>query len=488
MKLLLLLILFLLSSLPITAKDNPLGITFYGSFLHTEKVPDALFFFSKIQRNDSFELRKALRNHDIDKLILSSRGGSVFEGLQMAGIIHDKGLTTYVPKIGLDGSGNCASACSFMFFGGDTKVIGGKVGVHQFYSDETDTTAKVSKVEKEALFTVSEIIGFLNEFKTPPFVFEKMFQQSEMYYFNEREAKRLEKNPEELINNEIKKIELFIVDFIKVLNAEKENETILADKSTKEIKVTKDNSCSASTPKNCDDNILCNFASLTDYSVSTHKRWKESSFAQVAVVEAKRRGLSCGTSSKNVTKKTILDVQYQLNRLGCEAGKPDGVIGSKTFSALKKWKAVGGSYSQGIINIDLLNKLKFSSLKCKKNNINNQTKTTSNNLKTKKELTCWNRNINAAVASFTSRSAAESWFPNYVYITDKMVQFGRDADYWYEPEDNDGENYLNAKSFYQGKVFKFKYGKKYNRLTVTMGTEGGYKPIPPVIYMKCEHK
>ncbi len=93
---------------------------------------------------------------------------------------------------------------------------------------------------------MSEIIGFLNEFKTPPFVFKKMFQQSEMYYFNEREAKRLEKNPEELINSEIKKIELFIVDFIKVLNAEKENETILANKSTNEIKVTKDKSCSAS--------------------------------------------------------------------------------------------------------------------------------------------------------------------------------------------------------------------------------------------------
>ena len=124
---------------------------------------------------------------------------------------------------------------------------------------------------------------------------------------------------------------------------------------------------------------------------------------------------------------------------------------------------------------------------CKKEKANNQIKTKSDNLKTKKGLTCWDRNINSVASAFTSRSAAESWFPNYVRITDKIVQFGRDADYWYEPDDNDGENYLNAKSFYQGKVFKFKYGKKYNRLTVTMGNEGGYKPIAPVIYMKCEH-
>ena len=52
---------------------------------------------------------------------------------------------------------------------------------------------------------------------------------------------------------------------------------------------------------------------------------------------------------------------------------------------------------------------------------------------------------------------------------------------------NENGSYKNAKSYFQGKIFKFKYGKKYNRLTVIMGTEGGYKPIPPAIYMKCEY-
>jgi len=84
--------------LPLYAEsENRLGIRLYGSFLYTDTVPNALFFFSDIEKNDSFELRKALRNHDIDTLVLSSRGGSVWEGLNMAGIIHDKGLTTYVP-------------------------------------------------------------------------------------------------------------------------------------------------------------------------------------------------------------------------------------------------------------------------------------------------------------------------------------------------------------------------------------------------------
>ena len=75
-------------------ESNPLGISLYGSFLHTEQVPNALFFFSDIEENDSFELRKAIRNHNIDTVVLSSRGGSVWEGLSMAGIIFDKGLKT----------------------------------------------------------------------------------------------------------------------------------------------------------------------------------------------------------------------------------------------------------------------------------------------------------------------------------------------------------------------------------------------------------
>jgi len=75
-------------------ESNPLGLSLYGSFLHTEQVPNALFFFSDIEENDSFELRKAIRNHNIDTVVLSSRGGSVWEGLSMAGIIFDKGLKT----------------------------------------------------------------------------------------------------------------------------------------------------------------------------------------------------------------------------------------------------------------------------------------------------------------------------------------------------------------------------------------------------------
>lgn len=57
------------------AVEEDFGLTLFGSFVHTEQVPNALFFFSDIQKNDSFELRRALRTYDIDTIVLASRGG-----------------------------------------------------------------------------------------------------------------------------------------------------------------------------------------------------------------------------------------------------------------------------------------------------------------------------------------------------------------------------------------------------------------------------
>ena len=195
--------------------EKEFGLSLYGSFLHSERVPNALFFFDRIEQNDHFYFRKALRNHDVDLIILSSPGGSVFEGLSIAGIVNDKGLNVYVPKSSIKGDGNCASACSFMFFAGSTKNVEGNLGVHQFYSSDGKKKEIVEEVQENTQFTVSEIIGFLNEFETPSWVFERMFQQSEMYYFKETELVQLETEVSDELVAHYEKSEKFISDLSK---------------------------------------------------------------------------------------------------------------------------------------------------------------------------------------------------------------------------------------------------------------------------------
>lgn len=157
----------------------------YGSFIFNPDAPKALFFLDEIKVNDDFELRKALRNHEIDTLVLASPGGSVWAGLSMAGIIFDKELRVIIPTFA-----DCASACSFMFFGGAERLSLGRLGVHQF-SSSGNLQASTQKTQSASQFTVSEIIGFLNEFDTPRFVLERMFQDKDMYWFNDAEKNQL---------------------------------------------------------------------------------------------------------------------------------------------------------------------------------------------------------------------------------------------------------------------------------------------------------
>lgn len=178
---LLLFILFTLTAVTGFADEKK-----YGSFILNTDIPDTLFFIDEIKANDSFELRKALRNHDIQNIVLASPGGSVWEGLQMAGIIFDKKLRTYIPR-----GGTCASACAYLFFAGNERLADGELGVHQAYSSNFKEKKLVGQTQYVTQFTVSEIIGFLNEFGTPAFVYERMFQDIDMYFFDPLELMKL---------------------------------------------------------------------------------------------------------------------------------------------------------------------------------------------------------------------------------------------------------------------------------------------------------
>lgn len=255
-------------------EKNPFDITFYGSFLHTGTVPNALFFFNKIEQYDSFELRRAIRNHDIDIVVLASEGGNVLEGLNMAGIIHDKGIATYVPK--LPEELGCYSACSFMFFGGKIRKADGILAVHQAgaYGSERDKAqAKVSETQQIIQFTVSEIIGFLNEFETPPWVFEKMFRSRESYSFDKEEKERLEARPEEITSDNLYAINAFVLSFKKYLDDLAEEEKKVEDGKNPEI------------------------------------------------------------NEEEQLKLAVIEIQKLLNAAGCNAGIEDGIWGRRTEAA-----------------------------------------------------------------------------------------------------------------------------------------------------------
>jgi ATP-dependent protease ClpP protease subunit len=247
----------------------------YGGFLYNKETPGALYFFSEIRQNDDLELSKALRAHDIHTIVLASPGGNVWSGLRMADKIFDLGLNVYVPEEAI-----CASACSFMFFAGKQRQVSGKLGVHQFATANKEAQAAVGEIQENAQITVAEIIGRLNLYNTPRFVFEKMFQQIEMYWFDMDEKRLLE-----------------------TLNSTfTPNEKTFADQ----------------------------------YWLSFKKLLEQQSDTSNQTLEGAGQNNPMPNNEPEFTEKELITiVQNRLNDLGCNAGKADGVRGPRTDRAIK---------------------------------------------------------------------------------------------------------------------------------------------------------
>ncbi|WP_416915392.1 MAG: hypothetical protein ACMUJJ_15700 [Roseicyclus sp.] len=171
---------FFIGPNPRMAQSQPSSFQVYGPGIVFDDQPNVFFLIGDIRSGDYFEVRRYLRQHDVDYFVLSSPGGDVWEALQISGMVHDLEIPTVVLR-----GGTCASACSFIFFAGQPRLALGSLGVHQF-----STTAGEGS-EANAQFTTSEIIAFLNEYSTPPFVFEHMFRSNEMYFFDRRELQAL---------------------------------------------------------------------------------------------------------------------------------------------------------------------------------------------------------------------------------------------------------------------------------------------------------
>ena len=101
-------------------------------------------------------------------------------------------------------------------------------------------------------------------------------------------------------------------------------------------------------------------------------------------------------------------------------------------------------------------------------------------------IICSDRNVGIAVPAFVSRAAAESWFPAYIYISDNQIKFGNNGNSWFFADKNIGDDYINASVSKRGTLFKFKYRKNKNNLSVKLVQGGAYRAIPPVTYKYCE--
>ena len=370
-------LLMCLFSKPLVAQNSKVdldNIKVYGSFIHFTEVPNALFFFKEIKKNDTFEFRKALRNHDVDTIVLGSPGGSVFEGLSIAGVIFDRKLNAYIP----DGQ-TCASACSFLFFAGKYRMANGELGVHQFNTGNSDKSVNEGTSLFASQFTASEIIGFLNEFKTPPFVYEHMFAtiSSDMYFFSKKEMQKINSN---ILNQEVAKKFSEVQKFLERLKKlqKLEDDKVETKKRAEDLKkriklaVEKDK-LEKEAQKRLEDEELeikrqeakKEMERRKKLELEQQKREEEEKKRKEDIEKTQKLALEKQRlidETKEVEKNKLVKehsepqkqsntqrplqlkrIQAELNTLGCGNLEMDGVIGYKTRIAFKKFNTLNRS-------------------------------------------------------------------------------------------------------------------------------------------------
>ncbi|MDB0012022.1 hypothetical protein N9E31_00880 [Paracoccaceae bacterium] len=154
------------------------------------------------------------------------------------------------------------------------------------YSSDFKKQQKVGQTQYVTQFTVSEVIGFLNEFGTPAFVYERMFQDIEMYYFDEQELTEL-------------KSQTFALDDMRLAKITGYTEKLLRPAKPSEVDIEQVDE------KDVNDSEK---TSETDVLPKTDK---------IEIAE------------KELTQK----IQARLAALGCNPGPADGIWGKRTQAA-----------------------------------------------------------------------------------------------------------------------------------------------------------
>ena len=325
-------------------------------FYYFNELSGVLFLKGKIEKGMYKDFRQAITDNNIQTLVLDSPGGSVSEGLRIAGTVFDRKIKTYIRK-----NQNCASACSFIFLSGKTRYTLGKLGVHQIAFDEEFSKKKeeIGLIGEVIQLTNSDIVQYLDENNTPGFVYKYMLRtpSDEMYYFNEDELNQLGNS--DITNQDrlhFNRIDNFTKDYNSHLienkcdtdpnnctaaqlctRAAKDGVWRTSLDAVKFVRLAKSEGkrCGVPVPqcpeniKKCNKEYLCTYGTIdTDASLS----WLNNPFSE----EAKLRGLSCGVE-KQVLKKTCSQDAKSCNNTALCQKATRTIDGKKSWDKRSTW-------------------------------------------------------------------------------------------------------------------------------------------------------
>jgi hypothetical protein len=123
-----------------------------------------------------------------EQILLNSVGGNLTGAIRFAKYVREKEMETWISR-----NQTCASACALIFFAGVERFSDGKLMVHQYLptAGQGDAMVTWDRAFIGVQSMVWQIVTLLNNFGTPPFVFERIFSSPYDYEFTEAEMAEL---------------------------------------------------------------------------------------------------------------------------------------------------------------------------------------------------------------------------------------------------------------------------------------------------------
>lgn len=135
----------------------------FGAFGVLDTIEDVIVLDGDVDSRSVKDFRRALRARPSARvLVLDSNGGNVQAALMLAAEIRRHRLGTAIPSVA-----GCYSACAYLFFAGQERVVRGKLGVHQAHTARGNDPAAAA-----AYFAA--VRAELARYDIPEGVFEKM--------------------------------------------------------------------------------------------------------------------------------------------------------------------------------------------------------------------------------------------------------------------------------------------------------------------------
>ena len=123
-----------------------------------------------------------------EQILLNSVGGNLTGAIRFAKYVREKEMETWISR-----NQTCASACALIFFAGVERFSEGKLIVHHYLptAGQGDAMVTWDRAFIGVQSMVWQIVTLLNNFGTPPFVFERIFFSPYDYEFTEAEMAEL---------------------------------------------------------------------------------------------------------------------------------------------------------------------------------------------------------------------------------------------------------------------------------------------------------